>query len=96
MVVEQTKKRKRQHWEVEKALATAAAYDRGVSGGWGGSLLIGPSATKTQFLEPQQIETPQLCRSSRARTSMHPMLRHCQQEPEEPEDPEEDMPLSAT
>ena len=58
-------------------------------GGRGGSLRIILSAIETQSLEPQQIETPQLHRSSRACTSMHPTPRHCQQEPE---DPEEDMP----
>jgi len=40
------KKQKRQHREVEQALAVAA-YDRGVRGGRGGSLGIGPIATET-------------------------------------------------
>ena len=52
-VIEQTKKWKRQHSEVEQALTIAAAYDRGVRGGSSGALHIGPSATETLSLEPQ-------------------------------------------
>ena len=46
-VIEQTKKQKRQHREVEQALVVAAAYDRGVRGGSDGSLHIGPRASET-------------------------------------------------
>jgi hypothetical protein len=57
-VIEQTNKRKRQHREVEQALASITAYDRGVRGVSSGALRIGPSATETQSSEPQQTKTP--------------------------------------
>ena len=90
-VIEQTKKQKRKHREVEQALAAAAAYNRGVRGGRGGSLRIILSAIETQSLEPQQIEMPRLHRSSCAHTTMHSMPSQRQQE-EQLEDPEEDLP----
>ena len=70
-VIEQTKKQKRKHREVEQALAAAAAYDRGVKGGRGGSLHIGLSAIETQSSEPQQTDTTWL-------TTMHLMPSQCQ------------------